>query len=435
AGGGRGHVHGQWRGFHRGAQGRAARDHCAGGEPRGAGRWRVHRGLRAAHHVSPAPRDRVRALRGARARQPGGGAAVVVDRGMTPPASLLEQGVVARVRLRARRRALWLRVLWEPETVPKTVAIAHEGVDRGLTSPAEAAEAEAHFYERDSEAQMLGGLIEAADGAADSDERWAALRRLFGLGDAESDLLALATAVSFDPGFARVCGYLHDDATVCYATPLLARALFQWGPDAHVCTGCALARWQLAVVPEHAPNPGAPNAPWVADPHIVRWLAGESAVDPVLGEAVFSIAPAETAALDCLDPTTLEGMREVFGKVRGAPVEIELVGTRGAGKRTRAAQLCAALNRSLLVVDAARLLPPDTPAAVSTKRIAHALRASRLDGAVLYWQGAEALDERARSLLDGAGELAFFGIETATRNRPPARAARQQFRMGRIRHE
>jgi AAA+ superfamily predicted ATPase len=355
---------------------------------------------------------------------------------MTGQAACLELAFFARVRLRARRRALWLRSLWEAEAVPKNVGIGHEEIDRILTSPAEAAEAEASFYERDSEARALGRLIDAADEGAAGDQRWRGLCHLFCLNVPESDLLALAAAVSADPGFARVCGYLHDDVSACFATPMLAQALFQWAPDMHVCSGSALARWRLATVPENAPHPCASNTPWIADPYMVRWLAGETGIDPVLADSIARIVPTDTASLDRLDPHLLDGMRDFFGKSRGlsggsaVPVEIEITGPRGAGKRTLAAQFCAELGAALLVVDAAQLIPAETAPAVQTTRLIHALRAGRLEGAALYWQHAEVLDDRARALLDGVSELTFFGMEAPpSRNSIPVHAARQQFRI------
>jgi AAA+ superfamily predicted ATPase len=354
---------------------------------------------------------------------------------MTGQVNGVELAVLSRVRLRARRRALWLRSLWEAEQAPKSMAIAPEEVDRVLTSPAEAAEVELAFYERNSEARILERLIRAADEAAAANQRWLTLRHLFGLSDPECDLLALAAAVSSDPGFARVCGYLHDNAAVCFATPMLAKALFQWAPDAHVCAGSTLARWQLATVYENAVHPCAPDTPWVADPYIVRWLAGTLEIDPLLSDSVERLVSADVASLDCLDPQTLGEMRNFFASIRGipttrvAPVEIEIIGPRGAGKRTLAAQLCAELGASLLVVDAARLIQAETAPTLSTKRLVHALRAARLERAIVYWHNAEALDDPARALLEGASELAFFGMETHLRSTVPARAAVGQFRI------
>jgi AAA+ superfamily predicted ATPase len=347
----------------------------------------------------------------------------------------VELAFLSRVQLRARRRALWLRSLWEAEQVPKSVAIAPEEVDRVLTSPAESAEVELAFYERDGEARSLSRLIHAADEAAAADQRWLTLRHLFGLSDPECDLLALAAAVSSDPAFARVCGYLHDDAAACFATPMLAKALFQWAPDAHVCAGSALARWKLATVCENAIHPCAPNTPWIADPYIVQWLAGTFDIDPLLSDSVERIVPADLASLDCLDPPTLGAMRDFFANVRGVattgvvPVEIEIIGPHGVGKRTLAAQFCAELGAGLLVVDAARLIQAEAAPALSTRRLVHALRAARLESAVLYWHNAQALDDRARALLEGVSELAFFGMEAPTRSTVPARAAIGQFRI------
>ena len=76
------------------------------------------------------------------------------------------------------------------------------------------------------------------------------------------------------------------------------------------------------------------------------------------------------------------------------PVEMELNGPPGSGKRTLAAQLCAKLGpagRDLLVVDTQMLLGGETTSAVVTDRLFHAVRAARLEGAVLYWNQPRAL--------------------------------------------
>ncbi len=137
-----------------------------------------------------------------------------------------EPAFLARTRLRARRRALWLRALWSSEAAAQGVAITHDEVNRILNDPAAMERQEASFYKENPEACELTRLIAEADRAVEQDERWCVLRRVFGLTAEEGDLLALAAAVAADPAFGRVCGYLHDDASACYATPLLAGALF-----------------------------------------------------------------------------------------------------------------------------------------------------------------------------------------------------------------
>jgi ATPase family associated with various cellular activities (AAA) len=335
-----------------------------------------------------------------------------------------------RVRLRARRRALWLRALWSPNTAAKGIAISDEEVDRILTDPASLAVREAEFYETDREAIELSQLIAGADDCASRDARWCALCQAFELTQPDGDLLTLAAAVAADPAFARVCGYLHDDASACYATPMLAAALFHW-QEPLVVDG-ALTRWRLAS-PHQQPQQtavlsGAANAPWVADPFIVQWLCGAMGSDPVVSAALELISAGEVAALEVLDAETLSAVHDFVAAVR-PPVEIELTAPSGSGKRTLAAQACAEMRTNLMVVDAQLLTAGDPGAAQIQDRVLRAVRLARLEGATLYWDHAGQLDARTRQSLEGACGLVFFAAESATKLPASALVARASFSM------
>ena len=61
---------------------------------------------------------------------------------------------LTEVRLRAARRVLWLRHLWSGNHYEgeHLLAISHSEIDRALSSPVEAAEAELAFYQSDEQA-------------------------------------------------------------------------------------------------------------------------------------------------------------------------------------------------------------------------------------------------------------------------------------------
>src|SRR6266403_718670 len=270
-----------------------------------------------------------------------------------PPA---ESSFLIRIRLRARRRVLWMRALWESglTAADQGLAISHGEVDRALSDPGQVAAAEASFYRSDPEARELLQSVAVADARAAEDPAWAPLREEFGLSDTDTDLLSLAAAVELDPGLRRVCGYLHDDATACYATQWLAAARFQWPPGTVAGPESSLVRWGLARPLESANNPWGPTAPWIVDPHVVMWLNRGTRLDPALGRAVFIVAASESKETLCLYPAELAGIGEFVGAVRRrrgkyhekhAPaIEIELLGPEGAGKETLAAQLSAQLG-------------------------------------------------------------------------------------------
>ena len=87
-----------------------------------------------------------------------------------------EPAVLARVRLRARRRALWLRHLWATgmTEADQGLTITHSEVDRILTPPADLAGAEEEFYRRNEEAAGLAGTIAEADRRWRQDTTWRA---------------------------------------------------------------------------------------------------------------------------------------------------------------------------------------------------------------------------------------------------------------------
>ena len=75
-----------------------------------------------------------------------------------------ERPVLSRVRLRARRRTLWLRQLWSSDDGNASgLAITRNEVDRALADPAEIKQAETSFYESNQQARELSRLIVLAD--------------------------------------------------------------------------------------------------------------------------------------------------------------------------------------------------------------------------------------------------------------------------------
>jgi hypothetical protein len=347
-----------------------------------------------------------------------------------------ERSVLSRVRLRARRRALWLRQLWSSDDGNASgLAITHSEVDRILADPAEIKQAEISFYESNQQARELSHLIVIADKSAEVDERWQSLLRIYGMTQEESDLLALAILVVADPAFARACAYLQDDATAGYATPLLAAALFDRPLDAGVPSDSILLRWRLATIPSNSAF--APNTPWTADSYIVRWLLTEQVADPLLETGVELITRDDVKGFECLDPTTLAGICSFVAKMRDksdAPaIELELIAPEGSGKRTLATQVCASFGRDLLVVDARTVIPSDLPFPQRTERMIHAARMARLNSAVLYWNHAESLDSRLRQSGRGLCEVAFFASDTLAAHDADPRIVRQFFYLNPLR--
>lgn len=285
------------------------------------------------------------------------------------------------LRLRARRRVLWLRHWWSsPAQAPlQGLAISDADVDRFLHDPIETAEAEQRFYGDHPEAAMLTREIECCEDQPDPG--WTRLVHACRLTKEEAGLLALAVAVESDPWWRRVCGYLHDDSAAQHATGWLAAALFGAPAPWRFSAASGLVRWRLARPVES----GAWSATtgWLADPQID------------------SEAPAPAPPKTCLYPEPLDAMLRFTRRMRGdLAVEIELTGPAGSGRHLLAHQFAAKLGLPLLVADAAASDDPD--------RFVRAARRALLSGAVLCWRGAEAAPAAAWRECRGMAPITIY---------------------------
>jgi ATPase family associated with various cellular activities (AAA) len=356
--------------------------------------------------------------------------------------NLGERPFLARVRLRAQRRVLWMRAVWSGDSPAgeQGLAISHAEVDRILSDPAQMTTTEPLFYESDPVACHLTEQIRQVEEQTAHDPAWTWLRQHFGLCNYEVDLLSLAVAPEVDPQLRRVYGYLHDDATAGFATPWLAAGLFQWPSGVAFGSQCALVRWLIARPLEATNNPWAANAPWLADPHIVLWITNGLCCDPALGAAMHLVAVGESQEKVCLYPAQLAAMQEFVRSVRtksgtglretsATPIEINLIGANGAGKRTLAGQFSAALGGDLACADASILLGPDVPLSLAVERVIRATRTARLAGGILYWHDADGVHPRVWQVASGYSSLTLFGSQIALPSFTATLAARQSVRL------
>jgi len=346
-----------------------------------------------------------------------------------------------RVRLRARRRALWVRSLGSEEfgLEASLAAIAHSEVDRILAGYDELQAAESAFYEDDPVARQLSQEIRHADQRSSEDEPWLRLSRLFSLSQPELDLLALTAAAEMDPRLRRVYGYLNDDATACYPTPWLAACLFQWRTVTRFTHDSSIVRWLLARPEEGLSNPWAIFVPWVADTQTVAWITEGHVFDPSLAGALTESNPGRPRATVCLYPAELAAMTEFVEAFRGQnghaserpPVEVELIGPWGSGKRTLATRLCAALGKPMIIADSSLLLAPDAPLLSKRENAIRATRTARLAGAVLYWHDADSIDPRVWKVWPRqcSADLTLFGAVSPLASRPVSGVVRRAFKV------
>ncbi len=341
--------------------------------------------------------------------------------------------VLERVRQRARRHVLWMRHLWKQgmTSADQGLAITHGEVDRLLLDPDELVVEAERFYASDSGARELREAIIQVDLMAKRDHDWSNLCNCFGLTSQDSDLLSLAVAVELDPGLGRVYGYLHDEVQACHATQWLAAQLFQWPPDVACGPDSNLVFWRLAAPVDRASNPWSVRTSWLADPAIALSVQQRAWHDPLLESAVTLVPAAREREATCLHPVALAGMRAFAQSVRAgstAPIEIEIIGPAGSGKRTLAAQFAAECGRDLLVGDAAVLMA-DKPADTAGECLVRMLRMARAHGAIPYWRTADAVNAATWRAGRGMYDLAIFDRQAEASDAPPEGVVRHSVRL------
>jgi len=354
-------------------------------------------------------------------------------------AQLSEPAFIARVRLRAQRRILWMQKLWAPQLTEGAggLAITPAEVDQILGSPEERAAAEDSFYLNDSEARQIGEQLQEIDRQALADESWQHLRHQFELSNEEIDLLSLIVAADFNPSLRRVYGYLHDDANLCYATQGLASCLFDWSQPNMLGPNSNLLKWRLASPLEGFRNPWAINVPWSVDPFVTSWLSFGDAFDDAIHTEVEPMRLAEHENKICLYPDELAAMqsfvRAMQGTSNGASgtcAVIELIAPAGAGKRVLAAQLCATLGTGMIAADAGALASADASAARDT--ITRVARLARLKSATVYWSEADRVNPKYWKAASGYCDLMIFGCEAPLPQSTDGEAPREVVRLPRL---
>jgi hypothetical protein len=296
------------------------------------------------------------------------------------------QLVLARVRLRARRRSAWLRKLWGEEVAPGGgIEIAHAEIDTHLDdrdSPA----AEAEWLARAKEVVDDGRELRRVERRLDDDRasRLARLEKTFALEGPDRDVLHACLAVALDPSLGRVYGYVQDHAGRPFVTEALTGRLFGHGRATRLRGDSPLAAW--ALVERLRGAPGEPDA-LVIDPYVRRWLEGEETIDDALLE-VAAVQPEREPLEGWPFDEAAHAVERALADDGPAEVRLRVVGAPRSGRATLAAASCAEHGLRLLVVDADRIDDHRWPSL-----FLRAQRHAKLDGCALAWRG-ESLERR-----------------------------------------
>ena len=258
--------------------------------------------------------------------------------------------IVARFRLRARRRALWLRALWAQEGGGARGVITHAEADR-LLDGADDDKGEEAFHLDDPQAAATGIALAVVEQAMREDgaSRLTRLGKVFGLDTRELDVVQMCLAVAVEPALLRLCAYLHDDATRAWPTEPLAARLYGHGPHRVLVPESPLRRW--AIVHEEAAGPAEAPA-LTLDPVVRDWLLGERRFDAALigvARVAGALPPLPGWPVDevaGLLSRTIEPRGQTRGRAR-----VHVLAPAGSGRRTFAACVAARLDTPILVVD------------------------------------------------------------------------------------
>src|SRR5262249_23325968 len=133
----------------------------------------------------------------------------------------------------------------------------------------------------------------------------------------------------------------------------------------------------------------------------------------------------------CLHPAALARMQDFIASVREGspgPIEIEIIGAAGSGKRTLAAQLAARIGRRLLIGEAAMLLA-DKPAEGAADSLVRLGRKARACGASPYWRGADGIGAAVWRAGRGMYDLMILDREAASGDAPAEGVVRHSVRL------
>jgi hypothetical protein len=324
---------------------------------------------------------------------------VVVPRTSTEPAWVVE------VRLRALRRVLWCRELWERNRYVDEagLAISHSEVELVLLPREQLAIAETEFLTSDEHARRLTDELEALP----EDASWAELCSELELSGPEQALLALALAVELVPALRRVYGYVQNETTPLDPTPALVADLWGLAAPPRFGDDSALVRWAIAHPLGAGAEPLSSSTGWIADPLVLEHLLAEGR-SRVLGPLARPVRLPDEPRLHGREVDDIVRFVEaVSGDGRRRPLEIELVGARGSGRTTLAARAAARLGLELAAVDARRLAELAEPEAAARRE----LRAARLTKTVLLWEHSEDLSGPALEAIRDGARLLFIETE------------------------
>ncbi|MGA9772080.1 MAG: ATP-binding protein [Blastocatellia bacterium] len=258
--------------------------------------------------------------------------------------------VLARFRLMATRRAAWLQKLWSEESDPASNgAISHSELESRLIDR-DSPEAESVWFNSNETIRFYSKELAEIESALekDSGSRLQQINQIFRLNAQEADLFQVCLAIALDPSLSRVCAYLQDHTGRAYMTEDLAARLLRYGRCSVWSSESALLRWELISAKEV--GPGEPCA-LSCDPQVRDWLLRRETLD----ESLVGIAGLKSSKPSLRSwPVDINArfVKDTIHRESPDRVRFLILGSRGSGRRTLAANISAAIRLPLLVIDA-----------------------------------------------------------------------------------
>jgi hypothetical protein len=285
--------------------------------------------------------------------------------------------ILARVRLYARRRNVWLGRL-SAEFGPLGNWKEFEALLDDLDNPAD----EAAWLANDEQAAVWDQELRQIESVLERpDSQFSMLQRLFGLNAVESDLLQTCLGLSVDPSLGEVFAELQPGERRSYVTEYLVARLLGHGRTLPLSSMSPLRRWELVL--EQQVAPGEPTL-LSCDRTIREWLAGRPVIDPLLVEVASIRQPLPPLSGWPVDELA-SAVERVLSNEQASGMRVQLSGPPGTGRRTLAAGIAANIGLPLLALDLDRIDDHIWPQVL--------LRANRhafLNGCALAWHGDDA---------------------------------------------
>ncbi len=276
--------------------------------------------------------------------------------GLQAPTVTMPELVLQRIRLRARRRIIWLRTLWQQaKTNGGGAHDFHTEVD-GYLNNFDAPETEMVWQSSDAGTKVINLKINEVEQFLKKQKgsRLRLLEKKFGLTPNESDLLQTCFALSIEPNLSRVYAYLQDHVSRGYVTETLVARLFGHGRSLSLKAGSPLTTWSLVL--EKEGSKGEPTL-FEIDPHIRNWLLGQNDISHALIN-IAHIQPTLKPLRDWPVKEVVHFIKNTTVYASGQRQRICIAGQPGSGRSTFAACVSKQLRMPLLTLDCKHLTEP-----------------------------------------------------------------------------